>query len=448
MSTIFEIFKIKEPFNTWRGLWQYSIRIFIAILIIDIAAVPLINALFSKLVSFKIFLFSFVILLFYWFIFLINRLWLKIIFSNKTNIVLAYNLMGINYSDYEKKYQSFIAILKNKINEHNLGRKIKIIKCPADITFEDESAAEAKIKLGLTGSTLLVWGYVVKEKGRERFKTKFSYEFGYPKRIKESDAKRQFREHIEKVINRGLFGLDRPPIRIDANVFSENTLETSLYILGVTTASMGLTEKAVIFLSEFRKFYYSSDILRQKTMGPAVAEAEEILVAINMNLIQRIFSESPKRLNEIRSYCENILKINKNHYLANIALSYYYHEVEKDKPKAISFNNIAANNAPPKLHNHIFNEAFFALDEGDYLKAVRLYETIPSKTNVNIMQLREFLGRYFEKTKNLAFLFAEGFIFTRWSDTLEGKIEGKKILKNFIKKAKKNQLYIFLVQKA
>lgn len=441
-----DIFKLKEPWHTKKGLFIYSLYIFIFSLLMGVTIITALKAI-NNIQQYLLLIFIIIVFIpapLYLIFALLWRSWLQIRFSNKVNVVIAYNLLAIDYQKYIKRYNKFIEELKNKINYHGLGRYIKIIEKQIDISFPENAAAEAKTKLGLIGSTLLIWGHVTKRKNKEIFFTKFSYEFSYPKWLRRDIARKIFVNIIEKGIEGGLFKLNRN-FTINADIFSDNTFSAILFILGCTTASCGNFKIAEMLFLSFKKQFQDEDIPRKRLMGPALVEVNEILNNIyelwaGKALFKKDFFAAKENL-------EKAYKINPDDYLTNCRLAYYYEIHKKDRARAESFNKRAELRALRGFHLHRFNLAYFAISDKLYDKAIKIYEGIPDYTNFDVGAMQVLCHSIYEETKNAAFLFAEGYVVYRWKTDSEQ--EGRSILKDFIRIASTeiNQ-FSYLINKA
>lgn len=398
-----------EPWNSWLGFGKRCIWGFALILIIFKTILHTENSTALKAYGLCFFI--------YLIIFLLNRSYsFKIFTSKKTNLVIAYNTEGINQKKFNKKYQNLITELQNKLNFHNLAEKIKIITCPPDIKISGNNIAEAKALLGIYGSTIVVWGYAAKENGKCVFNTKFSYEFGYPKKkLSRDDAKKIFSENIEKRIQKGL-----SPIKINLDNFNEQLLPTVLYILGATTLTLDLYDNSEYFFTAFQEQYKKSDLMRKKQLSPTLIEVNDILRDIYIAKIHENGQETKK-------YIDLILVLRPNDYDGNIAAAFYF-EKKGNRDKALFHNEKAGLAANKRQHEYLFNNAYFALTRQKILEALTYYKKIPDETNTNTAGIIAFLDDALRQKTNPYFTFAIGYITYRWEDEKEGKL----LLERFI----------------
>lgn len=364
----------------------------------------------------------------YWLYFIYKRLLWNIVFSKRVNIVLAYNLQGLNEQRNKQKIRSFITELRNQISLRNLGGHINPIIAPEDMMFRDHSAAEAKVLLGLRGSTLLIWGSVRRQKGGLGIRTAFSYEFGYPDWVNEENAKKIFSQKIEKILSSGLFSLDSKVI-VEGNVFQDHVLPTSLFLLGLTSVSLNKFEDAKYFLEEFLSYYNSErNLLRKIELGRAFVETRELLIRILKDEIVKIIPVVNERCHVL---AERILALDQNDYDALIIEAYNFEALGR-RQEAIRCNEQAASHAPRHASNHLFNRAYFLLSDGDFVNALKIYEDIPDKSPTMTSSVSNYCHSRYTDTSNPAFLFADGYIQARWDDVKYGQ----KTLKKFIRIAK------------
>ncbi len=440
------IVKVKKPWNSWIGFWQYCIVGFIVITIFDTYIAESFNKIFSppleyrKFIVLSTYIFPFSI---YLILFIFNRIYTtKIRLSRKVNIVLAYNIKGINAKKFNIKYNNFRANLENEIKYCNLGNKVKVIQCPPDVNLKGRSAAEAKALMGLKGSTLLVWGYIEKMDKNYRFNTQFSFEFGYPRFLKSKDiqkSKKIFIDYIENIMGKGLFS----SIKMDLGSFKDQLIPASFFILSVTTFTLHLWDKSELFLNAFKEKFQQMNALRKKEVAHAYIEVNFLLVMVNRIRINDLISEFDLHAEKIEEFTQNILAIDRRDYFANVSMAFYCAHTG-DSQGALHYNKIAEYNAPNKQYLHVFNEAYFALCEGDYSKVINIYNKIPDYTSVNVGNVSVDLYMWYNKTKDLAFLFAEGYVNYRW----HAEKLGKKILKEFLRKAKNNSSYKIFIEES
>ncbi len=352
----------------------------------------------------------------------------KIRLSRKTNIVFAYNLEGtINVGRFRPKYEAFVKSVRNEIDALELGSSVNVVIAPSDVRFKEKSAAEAKTMLGLSGSTLLVWGYVTNQRRQTKFVTQFSYEFGYPRGISAERAREVFGHEIQKVLTSGLFS----PTNTSTASFTEQITPTTTLILAMTTLSLGLLEPAMRFAKAFEAlFKQETDLIRKKELGPASLKAEDIQVAVLRERLRRLSPDLDVHLDDIFALSNEILVILPNDYGANTHLA-YVHEFRGLREEAVRHHNRAASNAPRGAFEHIFNSAYFALCAQRYEEALEIYDRIPNDVSTDVLQVGLSLNQKYSSTDELHFLFAEGYIGFRWGD----KKLGRKCLRSFYRKA-------------
>ena len=434
-----EIIHPKSRWDTRGGFWPYTLKFFIFSMAVDVF---LLLPLTTRVLPSWVLLFPFGAVALYWFIFATKRSWLGVVISRKTNVVLAYNLEGMN-KDFLKKYNFFVKNLENKIRENNLGNEIRIISMPSDTRFKEDDVAEAKTRLGITdGSTLVIWGHAVHQKnGKVSFRTKFSCEFGAPKGIKRSIAKIIFKKDIARGNS-----LIQPTFdfNVESDVLDEQILESALFILGLTAASYPSEAsiiKAIKFLDEFMKLYHSSNLTRKFTMGSAVGVVEERLKKLKSFMAEKNLNRHDYK--SARSYFEDIIKIDKYNYSALIGLAFCC-ESMGERPEAMRLTNEAAQRSPANSYEHLFNFAYFALEDNNFSEAIRNYDAIPADASLEANSIRVFLYDKYLKTHDPKFLFAEGLIALKFQGDIKS---GKKLLKDFLKKARKSEFQI-LINKA
>ena len=442
------IFNLNEPWNSWRGFWKTSLYLIIAILAFDIATANF----FSKIFLFSatqrpiIFIASFTPFFIYSIFFFINRLHkVKISLSGKYNVVFAYNTEGLNTEKFSKLYDKLMVDIRNEIIFLGFGDKIKIIVCPPDIKLKNNTAAEAQTKLGLDGSTILVWGYITKRTGTYCFSTQFSYEFGLPPKIDNEtkvEIKNNFSNFIQKIITRGLF-LDK---KVNLDNFTEQILPTIFFIFTITNHTLKQIKNSEFFALAFKKSYGRTGIMRKKDLGPAFIEINDIQILIGHKKLKDVTKKYTLKtkeydLNEIHTLATNILTINNKDYASHVALSYYY-EHKNERDKALDHHELATQYARRGEHAHLFNKAYFALLRDGYKNAIDIYLSIPNSTTVETTEVSQDLNRKYQQTKSLKFLFADAYVTFRWDD----EICGKRLFSEFISLAKDKPDYSLMLK--
>lgn len=428
-SYIEKLLSIPEPFSLWSSFWKVCVYLFFIITFLDILGADLFNKIFQPSIEYRIPIFIGTYLIpygIYILFFIINRSYpLKIAFSGKTNLVIAYNTEVIHSKKFPERYKKFLASLRNEIGLHNLGDKIKIIACPTDIKIDSDNVAEAKTKIGLRGATIVIWGDIQKSRGKYKFRTKYSYEFSYPRNVKTDREREAFKDQISHVIGKGVL----PNFDVQIEDFAEDLAVVVLFILGITTFTMGIWDKTETFLNSFKEIFNELDILKKRDLSKALMEVNEILIRTHLMSITTAIENIDKTKNYelVRVPAEKILQINRSHYEAHLALA-FYHENTNDRQLAIEHTKYAESNSKKKQHDYVFNYAYFALKDKDYKSMLEIYESMPDKINVKVLDICQDLNRLYEKTKDDGTIFAQGYLYFKWID----EDEGKKILRDFL----------------
>ncbi len=431
--------KITEyPLDTWNGFWRIIPFGTALTIIFDYYIVlPLLDkylAINLTLIKY-IFFATFSVILCYIFYFFIKRLiiTLEVSFSNKVNIVLAYNLESVfvlNEEKFQKKYKKLYITLVDQIRFHNLIDFVKIIQAPSDISLSN-SSAEAKTKLGLLGSTLLVWGDVVEQKKSYFFRTKFSYEFGHSKKLSVNKARENVNKYIDSFINKGLY----PSVKNSLSSFEENLFLTSLFILGFSVLTIGNFKKAKLLFEAFRDGFKNTNLITQSDFYTLNKEVKRFLTQIYFFEIEQFHGILSVTQNKdiIKNLSLKVIDLEPDNYRAHITLALLF-ELEGDRSSALESNKIAQSCATPYDYAHIFNYAYFYLSDGDFENAIKFYKTVPNNgqdINTYTSEVSNFMYKKFSDTSRLEFLFADGYVSYLWDD----KFRGKKVLDDFILKA-------------
>lgn len=448
IQTFKEILAVPNARNDWRSFFIVNVYIFVLITLLDGSIGGLFHITNPFILKHRIIILLATYALPYIFyipIFFINRNYeFKIALSKKTKIVIAYNTESISSKNFPPKYKSFIKKIENEINLNNLGGHIKIIECPPDIKIKEQTFAEAKTKLGRLGSTIIVWGYIDKvKKGKYEFRTKFSYEYAYRKlrNVEDRKAAAVFNHYIGQILSASSFNV----IKADVNEFSDQLIPMVLFILGVSTSTLGFFDESELFFQSFRKLYKSMDLSRQNDLKAAFQDVNSFLIGMYIAKITKLTNtlKTTNKYDELRDGAEKILEIDNRNYEGNNAMAYYF-EHQGIRNEAIEFHRKAEQNSPKNRHEHLVNQAYFHIHNGEYAEALKIYENIPDRSNVEMMEVCKDLYHWYLKTKNSAFLFAEGYISYRWI----GADDGKNILKAFLSENKNEDKYRIFTNKA
>lgn len=440
----------KHPLNTWTGFKRIMPYGILLTLIFDkFIFLPILDDYLgvSQNLIIIIFFSTFSILVFYVLYFFIQRILIiiSVSFSKKINIVLAYNLESVlvlNTEKFQKKYKSLEINLKKYIRIYELENSISVIVAPADVKLSN-SSAEAKTKLGLLGSTLLVWGDLVLQNKTYFFRTRFSYEFGYKKNISLVKARENVSKYIESFTNKRLY----PSVRNRLSSFEENLLLTCLFILGFSTFSVRDYKKSIFLFETFRKSLKESNIITQYDFSSLNNEVKGLLVQMYINEINYFYGLKSiiKNIVVIKEIANKIIEIDLYNYQCNIVLA-FVSEIEGNRSLALKYNKVAEMNIPINNYAHLFNQAYFSLIDENFTKTIEIYKSIPvgnQNLNLSTSEVSNFMNEKFFTTGKLEFLFADGYICYMWDD----KNRGKKMLKSFTEKAKSNN-FVILVNEA
>lgn len=331
-------------------------------------------------------------------------------FSKKTNIVFAYNLESFPSDEFSNEYNALVEQVKNEIVQHGLGEKVRVVVVPTHLRLKGRSAAEAKVMLGLEGSTLLVWGHVTPVKGKPKFVSSFSYEYGYPATLKKETSESEIAGYIAESLR------DLISIRTDVEDFSAQIMPTVLFILGVSTFTLKQKDKAEDFLNTFIRFVSQAEPSRQIELSSTLLKARSLLTILYRSQLPYVTPDSTQaELDLTEEIAKKIINLEPNDYVANTSLAYIY-DLREDEALSEQHTAVAGKYAPQGMHHHLFNKAYFALKKGDYVFALQVYKTIPNLTTVSAPDVSNYLNRKFQLTNNPAFVFADGYISTRWGD--------------------------------
>lgn len=430
MSTI--LIPTKEKFlNEWDTNWGliYNVHIFTIILFILGAFVGLGIIPKNPVLILDIIFIPNIIFLFLW---CGRRTYLDLAFSRKLNVVFAIDLEN-NSKSAHKIYKETLDNLRVKIIENNLEKIILIKEKPEDVSFKTKTAAEAKTQMGLPGSVLLVWGSILENS--KKFKIFFSYEFGYPGK-EEEHYKNVFKKKVDKVLAQKLWSYIGPQ---SIDLLSDDFLEVSYFILGLSMASLGFFDKSIILFKNFIKNWkQSTNLIKKRSLGFAIKEAEEVLAKIYINYAELyLYKKNYEKVNEYAQYVLDIDYDNDINYSALLFLAISSEMGEGNTEKAKEYSEKAENIHPSKKGVHLFNKAYFSFKEYDFKSALDVYDQLAQwEHHINYNETRNILFKQWEKTCNLGLFFAEAFVALVFQ---KDSVYGKKKLKEFIKRAEKSQ---------
>lgn len=423
------ILKTNSRWDTKNGLLVYGIDIFgISLLFVSILLASKMISLNLGWILLLVPVASFVI------VWLFRRSYFWLFFSQKINIVFILDLKDKEKSTL-KSYKETLRELNRKLIENNLKKHIKVIEKPEDMKFESKDAAEAKTKLGLYGSTLIIWGDIMESSGK--YKLFFSYQFGYPGK-EENYYKSIFNHHIDKAfINRSW--AHKGPESVE--ILADDLLQVALYILGFTAVSFGRFNVGSKLFEIIRSDYETiKNLLRRRDLGKFISEVNQGLVISYMKYLQTYenliyeseYNNAKKDYENMKFFADKILEINYNNqfnYLAHISLALYY-EQKGEREKSKEQTKIAEDIHPQKQNLHILNKAYYAIADYDFPVAIKLYEEL-LRFNYDISgRLRSFLANKGKKYNNLGFCFFEIFIAHYFDKDLKySKREFKKLIK-------------------
>ena len=92
---------------------------------------------------------------------------------------------------------------------------------------------------------------------------------------------------------------------------------------------------------------------------------------------------------------KKILEIKPKDYTVNIQAAYLY-DLMGERDLAQQYNNAAEKYAPMKENAHLFNRAYFALQEDNYSAAIDFYDSIPDELNVNPADISNYLNKKYK----------------------------------------------------
>lgn len=358
--------------------------------------------------------------------------WNYIYFNSKMHLVFAVRLSDPNDASQINEYLEFIRLVQEEIKDAGLASKVKVDVKPYDKEFESHEQAEAKIKHNLIGSTLLITGVSTKAKSEVRYKLNFHYEFSCP-----GGEEKFYRKIIGSQVSNSLLGrdwrlVDDPGSR---TILSKNLFQVTTYILAISLASLGELDECLIFLKPVIK-HCNENVPKN---GPLIADLRLLL----RKIFHLKFTDASWNfdIDKMKEYLESLHNVDRSYYPGLLARATTC-ELLGDRAQAIRYSELAEVNHPKKVYIHMFNFLYFTLTDGEYSKALEIYNRMLSTVqDVHVTILLSFLDYVYEKTGNIILLFNAGLVANKWAE----KGIGDGYLKQFVVEAGNLDGYKLLV---
>jgi hypothetical protein len=335
--------------------------------------------------------------------------------SKKTIVAIAVEAEGKAY--YHLK--SIITQVRNQLRDLGLSPNFLILHLAHD-RFKMEISNAHKYRES-RGITLLIWGSGgnLKDKGKEV--TPFKLYFTFPTGIIRRDQMKLLS------LDAGLFLQDKKWLVYDEDTYTytvtvtNDLLEVSLFILGISNLLTNRLEDGIILLERVKL------LLNSRTQLTDILEAKKGRVnAILLSTLWVLFRNIclGKQTEKEFKIIKKVLELDPKSLAANLEMArIQFLRGHTDDSKQYNKRAYAVDRRNPLL---LFNFAFFAILEKKYDSAIRFYNRIVLRKDIetNFPAIIEFLGECYDRDNTeKAYLFAMGAINLFYLDGVKGRIE-------------------------
>ena len=351
----------------------------------------------------------------------------------KANIIFVLHnaTRSQNISNYLLNFQSYF--LQN-INQY-LPNNVRVEFKPEELKISSHLEAEKLVQNGYAGHTVIIWAEYNEFKKQIRCKnTSFTYEFGYKKIFSDDsleEFKKRFDQGVQKEINSFFWNLNLSKKR-DFDNYVDNIVDLSLYILSRILMSVGEIDKGISTAKEAYQRFFNLNYVEQIKRTNIISAFKDLIFGGYFFKASQEFYSRNKNLRVCAEYLAEALKYKKNDYYGNILMCYLQETYFDNETNALVCLDIARKSKNKMQNSYLINEAYFAIKHKNYSEAAGRYAILKNHGRIDtdvVMLIEDFRQRY-EKTSELAFLFAEGF-FKHYYLPQEN---GKAVLEDFYKK--------------
>lgn len=400
-------------------------------------------AINDSILNFTILIIFIFVSLFYYYIWSYRRSF-EFLTNNINIIFVLYNVN--NSPTIEKTIGSFKHRLAEKINQYDFKKRIRLEFKPSDLLIDSKEKAEKLVQNGYVGSTLIIWGRIW-EFGNEVKcpNLSFTYFFGYQryyKNLPDHFNNKIFSRPIQKSVDSLRWNMNLNFF----NSFDEYTLNTTeiiLFILGRILLTVRRYKDAEEILSKLYISFCGLNWIEQRKRGRLIVETKEQLIRLYDFFHFNYYLEN--NLTAMEEYSTKSLRLDPYDYFANLSAA-ICEEEKGNRDTAKDLVNKAENNSKKNQNTHKLSLAYFALDEGDFLKAIEYYNfVIENGVDFEPLITADYLRRKYIETKKIEFIFGEALIKIVW---FSGPHDGFKIMKKFLIQAhKEEEKYSLLIKK-
>lgn len=314
------------------------------------------------------------------------------------------------------------AAIDDRLREYSLG-DIRPKFLPLDCKINSAAEAEQLIQNGYAGHTLMVWGTLMDFKGVVNCRnTNFSYEFGYKKyKYKEEDVKKFFSLQIQHAVSSLGWDLNLSKKKQFDN-YVGNINDVGMYTIGRTLLTVQEVEKSIEVFTKLLETTAKLNLQEYRKRGTLIAATKEVLSKIY--LFKAVDCHLKKDNTGLVTNGTKSHQYGPNLYQTNLLMSYIYERILNDEPAAKGYLFKAKTLAKSKSEKgYLFSEAYFHLKHRDFPQALRIYDKLAQETGSfkYVAEVVEDLMRLYDERAEPQYLFAAGYIKNIWLPDDDGK---------------------------
>jgi len=350
------------------------------------------------------------------------------LFFNKIIIAMHPNVL--------KEYKDLKKILTSLIKERQVGGWFKVIILPEDLVLDECQKAERYlVKQGLN---LLIWGESIsgQEQGKDvtQYRLKFSYIFNYP--VHNPSAKALLIRDFDELLKERYWKVHKENSLQEISSLGESITEIGLYIIAICLLTRGNIGKGLNILEDLFIRIKNDPIRKKLLICPKI---KNHLISL-YNLLGIIAWKEEKNKTKSVELANKTLALDENNYDSHARLALYEYQegnIPESKRHVRRCRHIY-----PKHPCTIFDQAFYFILEKKYSNAAIAYKKLNQATVDGLMafEVANFLEEeYSKKKKEIGFLFAAGFVNTKFVPHTK---LGLKQLKEFCRLSENKAEYI------
>lgn len=325
------------------------------------------------------------------------------IFFNKITIAIHPNVLN-EHKDLKK-------ILTSLIKERHVGGWFKIIILPEDLVLEDSKRAEGY--LTKQSLNLLIWGESIsgQELGKEvtQYKLRFSYSFNYP--AHNPAARILLIRDFDELLKERFWKVHKENSLQEISSLGESITEIGLYVIAICLLTRGNIGKGLNILEDLFIRINNDPVKKRLLICPKI---KNHLISL-YNLLGIIAWREEKNKAKSVELAKKTLALDENNYDSHIRLALYEYQ-EGNIPESKRHVK-RCRNINPRHPCTIFDQAFYFTLERKYSNAATAYKKLNQAIVDGLLafEVANFLEEeYFKKKKEIGFLFASGFVNTKF----------------------------------